>query len=75
MSKDNPSPSHVPGRAGNAYPSDLLTIAETADYLRISTKTLSKLIATGDLPARKVGNQYRISRRALEKYLTMGKTG
>lgn len=60
-------------RPPGTCPPELLTVDETARYLRISTKTLAKLITTGALQACRVGKQYRISRRALETYLVAGK--
>lgn len=50
-------------------PDDILTLEEAADILRISYSTAKTLAASGELPATKVGRQYRISRRALEAYI------
>ena len=51
-----------------AYPS-ALTSAEAAEILRISTKTLYKLIKEGKISAVKVGRENRISKLELVKYL------
>ncbi len=48
---------------------ELLTIAEVAAYLRISQRTAWRWCQSGRLPAGKVGHQWRISRRELEKFV------
>lgn len=48
---------------------DILTIKDTADYLKMSRSTIYKLILTGDLPAAKVGNKWRIRRTKLEEWM------
>ena len=39
---------------------DLLTRAEVAQYLRVSDRTVSRLIRTGQLPASRIGRTVRI---------------
>ena len=39
---------------------DLLTRAEAARYLRVSDRTVSRLIRTGQLPASRIGRAVRI---------------
>jgi excisionase family DNA binding protein len=47
--------------AAPASPSEhLLTLTEVAQYLRISTRTVSRLIASGSLPALRLGRAVRI---------------
>jgi excisionase family DNA binding protein len=41
-------------------PADLLTRAEVARYLRVSDRTVSRLIRTGKLPAARIGRAVRI---------------
>ena len=41
-------------------PADLLTRAEAARYLRVSDRTVSRLIGTGKLPAARIGRAVRI---------------
>ncbi len=48
---------------------DLLTVAEVADMLRVSTMTVYRLIRTGELPAVRVGRSYRVKRADLDAYL------
>jgi excisionase family DNA binding protein len=47
----------------------LLTAAEVADDLRVSTMTVYRLIRRGDLPAVRVGRNYRVRVADLESYL------
>ena len=48
----------------------LLTLAEAAARLRISTHTLYKMCREGEIPARRVGRQWRIRVGDLEDWLT-----
>ena len=53
------------------YPA-ALNVKETTQILRVSTKTVYKLIAEGKLPAVKVGRENRIAKSELIKYLRHG---
>jgi excisionase family DNA binding protein len=53
----------------NGSRSPLLTVAETADRLRISEKTVRRLIDRGELPSLRVGVQIRIDQSELESWL------
>ena len=47
-----------------------LTLAEVAQYLRLSTRTVSRMIKGGRLPAKRVGRAVRIARSQLMTMLT-----
>jgi excisionase family DNA binding protein len=47
----------------------LLTAAEVADRLRVSTMTVYRLIRRGELTAVRVGRNYRVRERDLTSYL------
>lgn len=47
----------------------LLTLAEVADILRISKLTVWRYIDAKDLPAFKIGRDWRIEEKELEKFL------
>lgn len=47
----------------------LLTAAEVADQLRVSTMTIYRLIRRGELPAVRVGRNYRVRDRDLSAFL------
>lgn len=46
-------------------PDDLLTLSEVAQYLRVSTRTVSRMIKSGRLHAKRVGRGVRIERSQL----------
>lgn len=45
------------------------TVQEAAELLQVSSRTLQRIIYRKDLPAFKVGAQWRINRTALTKWL------
>ena len=47
----------------------LLTVAEVAEHLRVSSRTVHRLIAAKSLPACRVGRSVRIRRVDLERFL------
>ena len=47
----------------------LWTITQVAEYLNVDKFTIYRLIASGKLPAFKVGNQWRFKKRLIEKWL------
>jgi excisionase family DNA binding protein len=48
----------------------LLTVAEVAAIMRVSNMTVYRLIRSGDLPAIRVGKNYRIREAEAQRYLT-----
>lgn len=48
------------------------TVEEVASILRVSTKTVYRLIKSGDIPAIRVRGQIRITNTALNNYLEGG---
>lgn len=53
----------------NDQPLRFLTTHETAELLQVSKRTLQRMINRKDLPAFKVGGQWRIYETALAKWL------
>ena len=47
----------------------LLTLEEVADYLNVDKFTVYRLLADKELPAFKVGNQWRFKRKMIENWL------
>ena len=47
----------------------MLTIAEVAEYLKLHELTVRRLAREGELPAFKVGRQWRIKRDLLEDWI------
>ena len=48
----------------------LLTVAEVAATMRVSNMTVYRLIKKGDLPALRVGKNYRIRESDVDAYLS-----
>lgn len=47
----------------------LMTVSEVADYLRVTKKTIYRLLVRGKIPATKVGNQWRFSQASIDRWL------
>ena len=48
----------------------LLTVAEVAEAMRVSNMTIYRLIKSGQLPAVRVGKNYRIRESDVDRYLS-----
>ena len=53
---------------------DVLTIEELADYLKISKSTLYKLVREGKIPSQKVGRHWRFRKTAIDNWLEENRT-
>jgi len=51
---------------------DLLTPTEVIAYLRVDVRTVYRLMRTGDLPAVRVGRQWRVRQADLDSWLRRG---
>jgi excisionase family DNA binding protein len=60
---------HTGALKGQDEASTFLTTEEVLKYLRVKSRTLYRLIRSGDLPAVRVGRQWRIRRRDLDAWL------
>ena len=54
-------------------PPEIMTISETAQYLRISLSSLYKLAQGGRIPCQKVGRHWRFRREAIDRWLEQSK--
>ena len=52
---------------------EIMTIGETAQYLRISISSLYKLAQEGRIPCQKVGRHWRFRREAIDRWLEQSK--
>jgi excisionase family DNA binding protein len=57
------------GWTGRQAGDRLLTVAEVAATMRVSNMTVYRLIKTGELPALRVGKNYRIRESDVDAYL------
>ncbi len=51
-------------------PREILTLAEIARYLKVSEKTILRMVKRGELPGSKVASQWRFQRVAIDQWLT-----
>lgn len=49
--------------------SDIITIKEVAEYLKIKEKTAYHLAANGDIPGFKVGGSWRFKKSEIDKWI------
>jgi len=47
----------------------LYTLEEVADILRVSVQTVRRMIADGELQAKKIRGQWRVEKEVLEEYI------
>ena len=57
---------------GNGFSNKLLTVNEVANILRVSNMTVYRLVKSGQIPAIRVGKNYRIKESDVNEYLTKG---
>ena len=48
---------------------EVLTVEEAAAFLKVCHMTVRKLLKNGELPGRRVGKQWRLTKRALLHYI------
>ncbi|MBN1136007.1 MAG: SPFH domain-containing protein [Anaerolineae bacterium] len=61
--------------AGPAAPAaaavpEIMTLAEAAQYMRVGEEDVLAIIQSGELKAKKIGASYRISKKAIDAYLS-----
>ena len=54
---------------------ELMTVQELAYYLRVTKKTIYRLLRRGDIPAIKVGKQWRFDKAAIDEWLQRKSVG
>lgn len=59
---------------GESVADELIGFKEAAELLQVSDKTLIKLLAEEDLPARKLGNKWIFSKEALIQWVRDGRS-
>lgn len=53
---------------------DILNIEEAASLLGVSVKTFNKVLHSEDMPARKIGREWKFSRQALIAWVGQGRS-
>jgi excisionase family DNA binding protein len=54
---------------------EFMTLQEVADYLRVTAKTIYRLLKQGRIPATKVGHQWRFDKTAIDEWLQRDSVG
>jgi excisionase family DNA binding protein len=49
---------------------DIMTLSEAAAYIRVGEEDILAIIQSGELRAKKIGTSYRISKKAIDEYLS-----
>jgi len=52
-----------------------MTLEEVADYLRVTKKTIYRLLERQRIPAKKVGRQWRFDKASIDGWLSQSSTG
>jgi len=68
MNSAQQSAQSAPAPAAAVVP-DVMTLDEAAAYLRVTVADVQTMIDSGDIKAKKIGAQYRISKEAIDNYL------
>ena len=55
-------------------PRDILNIDEAAELLGVSVKTFNKVLHSQNMPARKIGREWKFSRAALIEWVGAGRS-
>jgi excisionase family DNA binding protein len=56
-------------QAGPAAVPDVMNTAQAAAYLQVSEADIMQMIESGELKAKKIGSQYRISKKTIDEFL------
>jgi len=60
----------APAASAPAAAPEIMTLSEAAAYIRVGEEDVLSVIQAGELKAKKIGNSYRISRKAIDEYLS-----
>jgi excisionase family DNA binding protein len=77
MSEKNGNGKHVasdPRIRPDAHEREVLNIEEAAELLGVSIKTFNKVLHSETLPARKIGREWKFSRKALVDWVGSGRS-
>lgn len=63
------SASGGPGAEGRTEPDEVVTLAELAEMFKLGEAAVMERVATGELPGRRFGKEWRFSRLAVLRWL------
>jgi len=67
--QQQPQQSQQAAPAQPAAVPEIMNVTEAADYLKVAIEDVIAMIQGGDLKAKKIGSQYRISKKAIDDFL------
>ena len=56
--------------AAAAVTPEIMTLSEAASYMRVGEEDVLEVIKAGELKAKKIGTSYRISKKAVDEFLS-----
>jgi excisionase family DNA binding protein len=63
-------PAQPAGPAAAPSAPDIMTLSEAAAYMRVGEEDVLEAIKAGDLKAKKIGSSYRLSKQAIDEFLS-----
>ena len=57
-------------QAAAAVTPEIMTVSEAAAYMRVGEEDVLEVIKAGELKAKKIGTSYRISKKAVDEFLS-----
>jgi excisionase family DNA binding protein len=54
------------------FENQIMDIEDASKYLKVSTKTIYRLIKEGDIPYKRIGRSYRFHQMTLEEWVKKG---
>ena len=70
MSQSMASDAQRPSTAAPAAVPDIMTLSEAAAYMRVGEEDVLAVIQSDELKAKKIGSNYRISKKAIDEFLS-----
>jgi excisionase family DNA binding protein len=58
------------GESAQSVAPDIMTLSEAAAYMRVGEEDVLEAIKSGELKAKKIGSSYRISKQAIDEFLS-----
>ncbi len=58
------------GESARPSAPDIMTLSEAAAYMRVGEEDVLEVIKSGELKAKKIGSSYRISKQAIDEFLS-----
>jgi excisionase family DNA binding protein len=70
MSQSMAADAQQPSTGAPAAVPDIMTLSEAGAYMRVGEEDVLALIESGELKAKKIGTSYRISKKAIDEFLS-----